>query len=404
MDAVAARAPRAAALPAAVAIVLVEVLAMGTWFGATAAAPQLDERWSLGAGGTAWLTGAVQLGFVAGALSLALLNLPDRMQIRVLIAGAAVGAALANLLVVLFADGLATAIPLRLATGAFLAGVYAPGLALMASWFRAGRGLALGAVVGGLTLGSASPHLVGALGAIDWRVLLLVGSAGALLAAIVVLAVPTGPFAAPSPPLDLRYSLQVARDRPLRLANLGYLGHMWELYAVWAWLPVYLAAALGEHRSTDLLAFAAIGVAGLAGCLLAGAVADRIGRTAVTSIAMGMSGACAALSAVLFGAPAVVLGALVVIWGVAVIADSAQFSASVSELCDRRYVGTALTLQTALGFLLTIGSIRLVGGVADLTGWRWAFLVLVPGPLLGIAAMLRLRALPEATRLAGGAR
>lgn len=388
---------------ALVAITVVEILAMGTWFGATTAVPQLEVEWGIDAGGAAWLTGAVQLGFVIGALALAALNLPDRMSTRTLIAVSALGAAGVNASVILV-GGLALAIPLRVATGVFLAGVYAPGLKLMASWFKRGRGLALGAVVGGLTLGSGSPHLVAAIGNPDWQLLLLVTSGLAVLGAAVIVLVPDGPFAAASPPLDLRYALTIMRNRPLRLANFGYFGHMWELYAVWAWLPVYLAASMGAGRRTSLLAFLAIGVAGLVGSLGAGALADRIGRTAVTSVAMGISGAAAALSAVAFGAPEIAVAALAIIWGVAVIADSAQFSTAASELCDRRYVGTALTLQTALGFLITIISIRLVGEIADAAGWRWAFLVLVPGPLLGIVAMLRLRGLPSARFLASGAR
>jgi MFS family permease len=385
-------------------IAAVQVLAMSVWFSASAVVPALRDEWGISAAGASWLTGAVQLGFVAGALGSALLNLADRVPARVLMAVCAVGAGVANAAVALCAAGLDLALPLRFLTGMFLAGVYPVGMKLMASWFARGRGLAIGVLVGALTLGSGSPHLIAALGDPPWQAVLLAGSVLALVGAAVILMVADGPHGAPSPPLDLRWAVNVVRDRPLRLANLGYLGHMWELYAMWAWLPVYLVASLGERPGAPALAFTAIGVAGMAGAVAAGLIADRLGRTATTIVAMAVSGTCALLSAPLFGAPAVVVAALVIVWGVSVIADSAQFSVSVSELADRRYVGTALTLQTAAGFLLTVVSIRLVGSLGADWGWRWAFPVLALGPAVGIVAMWRLRADPAAARLAGGAR
>lgn len=385
-------------------IAAVQVLVMSVWFSASAVIPALRTAWGISSGGAAWLTGAVQVGFVAGALLSALLTLADRVPARVLIAASAAGAAATNAAVALLAGGVGSAVPLRFLTGLFLAGVYPVGMKLMASWFVHGRGVAIGTLVGALTLGSAAPHMIGALGHPAWQVVLLTGSVLALAGGAVILLVADGPYAAPSPPLDVRWALRALRDRPLRLANLGYLGHMWELYAVWTWMPAYLAASIGAGRGASLLAFAAIGVAGLAGAVGAGIAADRVGRTATTIAAMLVSGSCALLSAPLFGAPTAVVAALVVVWGVSVIADSAQFSVAASELSEPRHVGTALTLQTALGFLVTVVSIRLVGGLGADWGWRWAFLVLVPGPVVGALAMWRLRGDPAAARLAGGAR
>ena len=383
-------------------IAAVQILAMSVWFSASAVVPALREDWGISSADAAWLTGAVQIGFVLGAVASAILNLADRVPTALLISSGALGAAATNAAVVLL-DGIALALPLRVLTGAFLAAVYPPGMKLMATWFTRGRGLAIGVLVGALTLGSGSPHLIAALGDPAWQVVLLTGSVLAIAGAIVILAVRDGPFGAATPPLDLRWAVNAVRDRPVRLANIGYLGHMWELYAVWTWLPAYLAASAAGADDAALLAFVAIGVAGAAGAIAAGPLADRFGRTRTTIAAMATSGTCAVLAAPVFGAPAAVLVAVVVVWGASVIADSAQFSVAVSELTDARYVGTALTLQTAMGFLLTVVSIRLVGALGEGVGWQWAFPVLALGPLVGIVAMWRLRAEPRAAAMAGGA-
>lgn len=377
---------------------------MSVWFSASAVAPALREAWDISESDASWLTGAVQIGFVVGALGSALFNLADRVSPRLIIAISAFGAAFTNAAVAVVSDGITSAIPLRFLTGVFLAGVYPVGLKLMTSWFERGRGLAVGVLVGALTLGSGAPHLLRALGQPRWEIVLLSASGLAVLAGAAILPVGRGPFSAPSPPLDLRWALNVFRDRPVRLANIGYLGHMWELYALWTWLPAYLAASRGSGSATDVIAFGAIGVAGLVGAVVAGRLADALGRTAITIGAMAISGSCALLSVVVFDAPEAVVIVFAVIWGASVIADSAQFSVAVSELTDARYVGTALTLQTAMGFLLTVVSIRLVGGLGPAWGWQWAFVVLAVGPAVGVIAMLRLRMHPAAARLAGGAR
>jgi MFS family permease len=376
---------------------LTAVLANSTWFSATAVVPALDRAWGLGGSGAAWLVAAVQLVFITGSVGAALLNLPDRLAPRRLIAGSALGAAAANA-ALLLADGLAGALPSRFLVGVALAGVYAPGVRLVATYFERGRGLATGAVVGALTLGSAAPHLVRGAGNVDWHVTILVTSALAALAALVVGGVPAGPGAPAVPPPRLGAAARALRRGSLRLVTLGYMGHMWELYALWAWLPAFYVAARGGTAGpleTGLVAFAAIGVAGLAGALAAGRAADRVGRTAITSAAMIVSAGCCLISPLAFGAPAAVLCAVLLVWGAAVIADSAQFSAAVTELAEPRYAGSALTLQLALGFALTIGSIRLVPVAADAAGWRFALLPLAIGPLAGTLAMLRLRVTPR---------
>ncbi len=382
---------------------------MATWFSATAVLPALQDRFGLDEGGGSWLTGAVQGGFVAGSLTSSALNVPDRFEPRLVIAGSAVGAGVANALL-LVSGSAAAALVFRFATGFLLAGVYPVGMKLLATHFQNARGLAIGTLVGALAMGSAFPHLVRATLQVPAEGVVVAASVSAVLAAAVVLPVSQGQARAPAAALDVGYMMRALGDRPLRLAVFGYLGHMWELYALWAWLPSFLlasAAAAGVRlagSTAALIVFSAIGVAGLLGAIAGGYLADRLGRTAVASGAMALSAFCCLASTTIYGAPVPIVTALLLAWGATVIADSAQFSAAASELAPQPYVGSALTLQTALGFLLTVVSIRAVPEVAQIVGWRYSLAILAVGPALGIVAMLRLRVLPAATRMAQGRR
>lgn len=391
-----------------VLLALAELLGMALWFGASAAMPALQKEWGLTETSAAWLTLAVQLGFVAGTLLSALLNLPDVINSRHLFALSALCGAAANAALSLFAQNATTAFTLRFLTGLFLAGVYPPGMKIMATWFRRGRGMALGVLVGALTLGKAAPYLINGVGSGNWRYNVLFVSLLAVLSACVVqLFVSDGPYALPPARFDLKQAANVFRNRGVRLANFGYFGHMWELYAMWTWLPVMIRASFAAQGSNPSLAevasFLVIG-AGALGCVMGGLLADRIGRTLVTSWAMGISGACCLLIGFLFQADPLLLMTVAVIWGATVVADSAQFSTCVTELGDPQYMGTALTLQTCFGFLLTTLSIQLIPILERVVGWRYAFIALAPGPLFGVLAMLRLRSLPEAMKIAQGRR
>jgi MFS family permease len=371
-------------------LALALVLSMSTWFSATAVVPQLREDWDLSGGEAAWLTIAVQLGFVAGALLSSVGNVADVISPRLVILGGSLGAAGANALVAA-ADGPRAAIPLRALTGFFLAGVYPPALKLMATWFRRGRGLALGTLVGALTVGSASPHLVNGLGGLDWRTVVLVTSALTLAGGGVAgTLVPEGPYPFARALFDPRQAGVVFHNRGVRLASLGYFGHMWELYAMWAWFLLFFRDGHGAGGTAAAYAtFAVIGIGGL-GCVAGGAVADRVGRAATAGGAMVASGACAVAIGLLVGAPSWLVLAVALVWGFTVVADSAVFSTLVTEHADQAYVGTALALQLAIGFTLTAVTIWLVPVLEDAVGWRWTFAFLAPGPALGVLAMLRL--------------
>ncbi|HEU0079002.1 MAG TPA: MFS transporter [Longimicrobiaceae bacterium] len=381
-----------------------ELLGMSLWFTASAIAPQLQALWGLGSQQAGWLTTVVQLGFVAGTAVAALLNLADVVPARPYFAVSALCAALANALLVV-APGFTAALVLRFLTGFFLAGVYPPAMKMIATWFRSARGLAIGTIVGALTLGKASPYLMRAFGGTGLEVVVLAASAGAVAAALLVgWGYREGPFPFARRPFSWRLVGTVVRHRPTRLAIGGYLGHMWELYAMWAFVYVFFvdffrARGASEVRAGVLsgaVAFATIGTGAL-GCVVAGAWADRLGRERVTIWAMAVSGACALGIGWLLHAPLALVLTVALVWGFAVVADSAQFSAVVTEVAPAHAVGTALTLQTALGFLLTSVTITAVPYLREAGGWPLAFGLLALGPLAGIAAMRRL----ENTRIRG---
>jgi MFS family permease len=379
---------------------IAELLGMSLWFSASAVSPQLQAIWGLTTAQAGWLTTIVQLGFVCGTASIAILNLADLVPAARLFSITALVAATANA-AILVVPGYGPALALRFLTGFFLAGVYPPAMKMASTWFRAERGLAIGVIVGALTVGKATPYLVRAIPHVGVRPVVLTASAGALLAAVLVaVSYRDGPFPFAPRPFSWRHVGDVVRIRKWRLATASYLGHMFELYAFWTWIPAFLAASVAANIGTrfraprliSLLAFATIAIGG-AGCVWGGLFADKRSRERLVSISLYVSGACCLLSALLFGQPLWVLGALAMTWGFFVIADSAQFSTLVTESVPSHAVGTALTVQTSLGFLLTMLPMQIVPAIAGRAGWRWAFVILALGPVAGIAAIKRLAAL-----------
>ena len=383
------------------------LMGMSLWFSATAVTTSLSREWMLSESGQAWLTMSVQIGFVVGTITSAWFNLSDIFNARRIFAVCAWAGAFCNTAIAWWADGLAIAVFFRFLTGVFLAGVYPPAMKVMASWFKENRGLAIGTLVGALAVGSASPHFLRFAGSPDWRILMHIASASSFFAGLLCFFfVKDGPFQTAGAKFDPGVVFRALRNRSLRLANLGYLGHMWELYAMWTWLPAFLASSFALTAMKDsaswasLVAFGAIAT-GLAGSIVAGWLADQYGRTTVTIVSMLISGFCCLIVGLLYGGSPTLLTVLSLFWGFAIVADSAQFSAAITELCEPEYVGTMLTLQTCLGFILTVVSIRLIPFLVSVVGWSWAFFVLAAGPAFGVWAMKSLKSLPEASRIGG---
>ena len=383
------------------------VLCLSTWFSATSVAPALVSTLSLNQADEIWLTSAVQAGFVFGALVSSFLSISDAFNVSRVMSIAACFASLSNLFLVVAIDPW-HAIAARFFTGCALAFVYPPALKYISTWFQKGRGIAMGLLVGALTVGSALPHFINGLGSHEnFASVIIYTSAAALLAGGIFWSLPEGPFSFGKANVDIRQIGAIIRNKPIMLANLGYFGHMWELYAMWGWIYAYSTSAIQTGlplSNVSILVFAVIAF-GAPGCVIAGLLSDKIGRCYTTSLMLTLSGFSALMIGCFFTGPSWLFVMIALIWGFSVVADSAQFSASVSELSDQKFVGSALTFQMAIGFLITLFTIWLVPQIASMLGsWRWSFIILSIGPFVGVFAMMKLRKMPDAEKMANGRR
>jgi len=391
-------------------LVACEAMALALWFSATAIIPVLKLEFPIDDTRASLFSSIVAVGYVAGTLSSAVLGLADRLHPRHFFMSAAFVAAGANISILFFDPTSWVIVFLRFVTGMCMAGLYPVGMKMAATWAKGDIGLLIGALVGALTFGAAVPHLSNAIGGLDWHFTLMTASILAVAAGLLVNCVGLGPAYGKIPPFNPAAVMRAWTNKAIRFANFGYFGHLWELYAMWAWVALFLhasfAASLGYDSATvelyaNLSTFAVV-AAGAVGSVAIGLLADRLGRTVVTAAVMLVSGTCALTVGFLFGESMWIVLAVCLIWGFTVVADAPQTSACIIELSDPSNVGTMLTVQTCVGFMLTMFPIHIVPQMVETFGWRYAFIFLAIGPMLGAYAMLQLRGQPDAIKLAGG--
>lgn len=386
------------------------VFGMSLWFSVSAVIPTLKTLYSLDDHRAALLSSSVSVGFVTGTLISAFLGLADLVPPKRYFMLCAIGGGVCNALILTIDPASWSVVGLRFLTGALLGGIYPVGMRMMASWADRDTGLLIGILTGAICIGTGLPHLIDVIANLDWTVTVGVSSLLALTSGVLVNFVQLGPLHIQARNFEPAFAARAWTVLPIRLANIGYWGHKWENFAMWAWIGPFLYLSFSQSMPdggidpAKLARYVAFSVffVGAPGCLIGGMMADRIGRTVVTSGALIISGSCAILAGLLFGGNPWLLTIVCLFWGMALIADSAQFSSCIIELSDPAYVGTMLTMQTSIGFLITLPSIQLIPLIVEHLGWSWAMASLAIGPMVGIWAMIRLRQHPESINVGNG--
>lgn len=373
-------------------LILSQIAVLSVWFSSAAVFAEMSAEAGLTTAQLAWLSTATQVGFGCGAIVFGLAGWADLYDPRKVFAISAALSAAANALLLLAPIGGPEAIALRALTGAFLAGVYPVGMKIAVGWTIRNRALLVGALVGALTLGSAAPHLIAFAGGADWRLTIWASSAIAVTGGVSMLFVGLGPHHAKAPRLELTAVFTAWTNRRIRYAIMGYVGHMWELYAFWAWVGVIAGTSFAVSGSdpdgtlAKLTAFLAIALGGIV-CIPAGGLADRFGKAKVAAVVMVLSCGSALAAALAYGGPAWIMIAVLIVWGLTVIPDSALFSSLVADAAPPERVGSIMTLQTAIGFLLTAATVQLTPIAAEAFGWPVVLAIMAIGPALGMLAM-----------------
>ena len=383
------------------------LFSLTVWFSANAITPQLINLWNLSQVDLAILSIILIIGFVLGGFVYSILNLPDLVKTPVFFSINALLSALGNFFAAL-SPNFSTFIIFRFLTGFFLAGVYPTSMKLISSWYKRNRGLAIGILLGALTAGSGLPYVFNITGIPNWRFLLSISSILALLGSVIIYVfIQEGPHLVRGAKFHLSNLKDIFSKKSVRLANYSYFGHMWELYAFWIWIPKFLQEV---HSRTspgiDVNIYFSLGtflifISGAVGNMIGGKIADIIGRTKFNIIMLVISGTSSLiigffLNNAFFGL------VIAIIWGLTVVPDSPQYSAMISELSDPTYIGTALAMQTAIGFAITNISIWLLPVMIDLLGWTFGFTFLVLGPITGIISLIKLRREPDSQNIAMG--
>jgi len=376
-------------------LIAANIFAMSLWFVSSAILPDMLRETMITTFRQAALASGVQVGFVSGALIIAFIGLADRYDPRGIFCFSALMASLANFLLIYADIGSDFAIGLRFVVGLFLAGVYPVAMKIAIGWGQKDRGFLVGLVVGALTIGAAVPHLFSFFGGAEWRYAIVLTSCLGAIGGLLVLATRLGPFDVRGTSFNSKAVGLAWSNKLIRYAYLGYLGHMWELYAMWTWLSTLLGVSFLYHyqqgyaeQLASIVTFWAIALGGIA-TIFAGRLADSSGKANLTIYAMLLSGTAAVGTAMSFGGPVWLTIVFALIWGITVIPDSAQFSALVADDAPGELSGSLLTLQTALGFTLTIFTVQVTPVAAEIFGWPVTIALLALGPLFGIFAMRR---------------